>query len=112
MVDTGSPYGTLFAYLAHVGLSPRASLERVRRLEAAGIISGYRAVIDLARLSRPVNIFAEITLARQAQEFLAKQSYDYRTHFESVAKPLAAVVRSSIQAKSSGQIRCHRNRRW
>src|SRR2546428_6506296 len=42
---------------AKVGLSPRASLERVRRLEAAGIITGYRAVIDIAHLSRPVNIF-------------------------------------------------------
>jgi len=53
---------------AKVGLSPRASLERVRRLEAAGIISGYRAVIDLAHLSRPVNIFAEIVLAKHAQQ--------------------------------------------
>ena len=51
-----------------VGLSPRASLERVRRLEAAGMIAGYRAVIDLAHLSRPVNIFAEITLAKQAHQ--------------------------------------------
>jgi DNA-binding Lrp family transcriptional regulator len=49
-----------------VGLSPRASLERVRRLEAAGIISGYRAVIDLTRLSRPVNVFAEIILSTHA----------------------------------------------
>lgn len=52
---------------AKVGLSPRASLERVRRLEAAGIIAGYRAIIDLAHLSRPVNIFAEIVLAKHAQ---------------------------------------------
>src|ERR1700686_2783699 len=51
-----------------VGLSPRASLERVRRLEAAGIIAGYRAIVDLARLSRPVNIFTEITLAKQAHQ--------------------------------------------
>jgi len=50
-----------------VGLSPRASLERVRRLEAAGIIAGYRAVLNLAHLSRPVNIFAEIVLAKHAQ---------------------------------------------
>jgi len=50
-----------------VGLSPRASLERVRRLEAAGIIAGYRAVIDLTRLSRPINVFAEIILAKHAQ---------------------------------------------
>lgn len=52
---------------AKVGLSPRASLERVRRLEAAGVITGYRAVIDVAHLSRPINIFAEIILTKQAQ---------------------------------------------
>jgi DNA-binding Lrp family transcriptional regulator len=59
---------TMQELAVQVGLSPRASLERVRRLEAAGIIAGYRAVIDLAHLSRPVNIFAEITLAKQAHQ--------------------------------------------
>jgi len=45
-----------------VGLTPRPCLERVRRLEAAGIILGYRAVLDLERLSRPVTVFTEIAL--------------------------------------------------
>ena len=49
-----------------IGLSPRASLERVRRLEASGIIAGYQAVIELSRLARPVNVFAEIILEKQA----------------------------------------------
>jgi Lrp/AsnC family transcriptional regulator of ectoine degradation len=49
-----------------VALSPRATLERVRRLEASGIISGYQAVIELSRLSRPVTVFAEIFLEKQA----------------------------------------------
>ena len=51
-----------------VGLSARACLERVRRLEAAGIITGYQAMVELAHLSRPINIFAEIVLERQAQQ--------------------------------------------
>jgi len=51
-----------------VDLSSRACLERVRRLEAAGIIAGYRAVVELAQLSRPVNVFAEIVLEKQAQQ--------------------------------------------
>jgi Lrp/AsnC family transcriptional regulator, regulator of ectoine-degradation genes len=51
-----------------VGLSPRASLERVRRLEAAGVIGGYQAQIELAQLSRPVNVFAEIVLEKQARQ--------------------------------------------
>jgi len=49
-----------------VALSPRASLERVRRLEAAGIIGGYQAVVELRELTRPVNVFAEIVLEKQA----------------------------------------------
>src|SRR5271166_958781 len=49
-----------------VGLSPRACLERIRRLEGAGIIAGYQAVIELRHLSRPVNVFAEIILEKQA----------------------------------------------
>ena len=50
-----------------VALSPRATLERVRRLEASGVIAGYQAVVELARLSRPVNVFAEIILEKHAQ---------------------------------------------
>jgi len=49
-----------------VALSPRASLERVRRLEAAGIIGGYQAVVELRELTRPVNVFVEIVLEKQA----------------------------------------------
>lgn len=47
-----------------VGLSARPALERVRRLEAAKIITGYRALIELERLSRPLTVFAEIALER------------------------------------------------
>src|SRR4029453_10530254 len=49
-----------------VGLSPRASVERGGRREASGGIAGYQAVVELGRLSRPVNVFAEIILERQA----------------------------------------------
>ena len=53
---------------AAAGLSARASLERVRRLEATGVIRGYRAVIELGKLSRPVNVFAEIVLEKHVQQ--------------------------------------------
>jgi Lrp/AsnC family leucine-responsive transcriptional regulator len=49
-----------------VGLSPRASLERVRRLEESGVIAGYQAVVELRHIARPVNVFAEIILEKQA----------------------------------------------
>jgi DNA-binding Lrp family transcriptional regulator len=57
-----------------VGLSARPCLERVRRLETAGVIAGYRAEIAIEQLSRPVTVFAEIALERQAhRERLVKR---------------------------------------
>ena len=54
-----------------VKLSSRACLERVRRLEAAGIIIGYRALLELGQLSRPVNVFAEIVRIGHALQVAA-----------------------------------------
>src|SRR5262249_25952804 len=39
-----------------VGLSPRACLERVRRLEVGGLIVGYQAIIAVELLSRPLTV--------------------------------------------------------
>jgi DNA-binding Lrp family transcriptional regulator len=47
------------------GLTARPCLERVRRLEAAGIIAGYQAVLALEKLSKPVTVFAEIIMDKQ-----------------------------------------------
>ncbi|MGF1427009.1 Lrp/AsnC family transcriptional regulator [Kitasatospora sp. LaBMicrA B282] len=37
-----------------VNLSPSATTERVRNLESAGVITGYHAVVDLAKVGYPV----------------------------------------------------------
>ncbi|CAL9339092.1 HTH-type transcriptional regulator LrpC [Actinosynnema sp. ALI-1.44] len=37
-----------------VNLSPSATTERVKRLEAAGVITGYRATVDLDKVGYPV----------------------------------------------------------
>ena len=37
-----------------IGMSTPAAAERVRQLEAAGIIRGYRAELDLAAIGRPI----------------------------------------------------------
>ena len=37
-----------------VGMSTPAVTERVRQLEAAGVIRGYRAELDLAKIGRPI----------------------------------------------------------
>lgn len=49
-----------------VALSPRACLERVRRLEKAGLISGYMAVLDPRKLGGLVTIVVEVSLRDQA----------------------------------------------
>ena len=43
-----------------VGLSPPAVAERVRRLEEAGIIRGYRADVDIAKLGLPLLGFIRV----------------------------------------------------
>lgn len=50
------------------GLSPTPSLQRVKRLEAAGYIRSYGAVLDIDRLVRHVVVFAEITLKNHGRE--------------------------------------------
>ncbi|KND57375.1 Leucine-responsive regulatory protein [Candidatus Paraburkholderia schumanniana] len=57
------------AHLASVvGLSPSPCLQRVKRLEAAGIISGYGAHLNLAGLTSTVTVFTEIMLYDHRRE--------------------------------------------
>ncbi len=53
-----------------VNLSPSACHRRVQRLEEAGVITGYVALLDARRMGRPTTVFVEITLQRQADEVL------------------------------------------
>ncbi len=46
-----------------VGLSPTPCLERVKRLEKAGYIKGYRAKIDYAALGYGLLIYIEVKLS-------------------------------------------------
>jgi len=48
-----------------VGLSPSACLRRVQGLEAAGVIKGYRAVLDRAQLGVGLTVFVTIGLSGQ-----------------------------------------------
>lgn len=50
-----------------VALSPRACLERVRRLEKAGVIAGYMALLEPRRLGSLLTIVVEVTLKDQSQ---------------------------------------------
>lgn len=43
-----------------VGLSPAATKRRIDRLEGTGVIAGYRAVIDHAKLGAHIEAFSEL----------------------------------------------------
>jgi len=45
-----------------IGLSTPAVAERVRRLEEAGIITGYHAGLDLAKLGVPIRVLVRLTI--------------------------------------------------
>jgi Lrp/AsnC family transcriptional regulator, leucine-responsive regulatory protein len=47
------------------GLSPSAVTRRLQALEAAGVIRGYRAMLDPGAIGLGIDIFVEITLERQ-----------------------------------------------
>jgi DNA-binding Lrp family transcriptional regulator len=55
------------ALAAAVHLSQSACRVRVKRLETAGIIRGYAAVLDADRLGLPVRVFAAVTLDSQSK---------------------------------------------
>jgi Lrp/AsnC family leucine-responsive transcriptional regulator len=55
---------TSFAELGRrVGLTTPAVIERVRKLEDAGIILGYRADIDTAKVGLPITAFVRMSIS-------------------------------------------------
>ncbi|WP_164547347.1 MULTISPECIES: Lrp/AsnC family transcriptional regulator [unclassified Bosea (in: a-proteobacteria)] len=56
---------------SRVGISPPPCLRRVRALEEAGVITGYRALLDERKLGIEVVCFAFVHLASQAEADLA-----------------------------------------
>lgn len=54
-----------------VGISAPPCLRRVRALEDAGIIRGYRALLDEKQTNYPIMAFAMVGLSSQAEQDLA-----------------------------------------
>ncbi|MBZ4022860.1 AsnC family transcriptional regulator [Rhodobacter sp. TJ_12] len=50
-----------------IGLSPTPAWERLKKLEAAGLIEGYRAEINLRKLGPSVTVFVAAELADHTQ---------------------------------------------
>ncbi len=53
-----------------VNLSPSACHRRVHRLETAGYVRDYVALLDPRKMNLPTTVFVEITLSAQADEVL------------------------------------------
>jgi DNA-binding Lrp family transcriptional regulator len=58
---------TVQALSEAIHLSARATLNRVRKLEAEGLIEGYRAIISRSVQGEQISVFAEIALKDQRQ---------------------------------------------
>ena len=78
------------AIAEEIHLSPSACLRRVRRLEAAGIISGYHARLDRALLGLGATVFVEISLDGQQEHQLDE--------FEAAAREVPEILACHLMA--------------
>ena len=60
------------ALARHVNLSPTPCLERVRRLERDGYITGYAARLKAAKLNLGLAVFVQVTLDRTTSDVFQK----------------------------------------
>lgn len=65
-----------------VGLSPSATTERVRRLEARGVLAGYGARVPAAMVGRPLEAWVAVVLSEPADG----------SHFEAAIRGEPAIV--------------------
>ncbi|NML16055.1 Lrp/AsnC family transcriptional regulator [Azohydromonas caseinilytica] len=73
-----------------VGLSPSPCLRRVRLLEEAGVIERYVAVLNPAKVGKPLTVFARVWLKGQDAETV--------DHFTEAVRLLPQVVECHLMA--------------
>lgn len=73
---------TLAELSAAVGLSVSAVQTRLRRLEARGVITGYRATVDAEAVGKPLSAFIEITPLDPAQPDNAPELLEHLPEIE------------------------------
>jgi Lrp/AsnC family leucine-responsive transcriptional regulator len=71
-----------------IGLSPSPCLRRVRALEEAGIIAGYRAMVDAKKLGLSLIAFINISMDRHTPERFA--------NFDATVSALPEVLECSL----------------
>ena len=77
----------------HVGLSPSAAHRRIKLLEEAGHIRGYRAMLSRAAQGEPSTVFVQVTLDDQRRDTL--------TRFEDTVARCPAVVECHLMSGES-----------
>lgn len=73
---------TLAELSSAVGLSVSAVQSRLRRLEARGVITGYRATVDAEAVGKPLSAFIEITPLDPAQPDNAPELLEHLSEIE------------------------------
>ena len=63
---------SVVALSEEVGLSPTPCQRRLRRLEEEGVIAGYTAVLDHARLGLPLQAFVFVSLDSHAEDVVSR----------------------------------------
>jgi Lrp/AsnC family leucine-responsive transcriptional regulator len=109
---------TMKSLAEQVGLSSPAMIERVRRLEERGVISGYRAIVAPAALGRPITALISATVDRrdaeafwnqlQAEEAVSEvhRTTGDATHLIKVNVPDMAALEQIVDALSEAGARC------
>lgn len=72
------------------GLSPSAASRRIQALEAAGVIRGYRAMVDERLLGKRMTVYIRVSLDRQSAEVLAS--------FEAAVRKCKAIAKCHLTA--------------
>jgi Lrp/AsnC family leucine-responsive transcriptional regulator len=59
---------TMKALAEQIGMSSPAVIERVRRLEERGMLTGYRGLVDPTAVGRPLSVIISATVSQPKQE--------------------------------------------
>lgn len=81
---------TNFEVGEEVGLSASAASRRIQSLENAGLIRGYRAVVDDRLLGKHITVYIRVTLERQSATVL--------TAFEAAVRRCREIVSCHLMA--------------
>ena len=86
-----------------VALSPPAAAERVKRLEEANIIKGYKAVIDYKKLGKGINVLINVGMnvqgSKKFMEFINSESSIVECHH--VTGPYCKILKARLEDMAS-----------